>query len=199
GLSEAFQQVAGQLEARGHDHRVELPGLGRAIARVAGDYHPVGLGQDQRLEPARFHAITVFLRRPACTFSPMAQMSGARSAAAGLSAAALILLAACAHLGGSAPGGGFTPGGTVSSASPSSPDNPQKALLTAAVAAQRITSAVETIHVSYAGAAGRAGTGTIRFRLKPAVRVSENLRTTVNGRSTRSQANHPPQALCLHR
>jgi len=127
----------------------------------------------------------------------MAQMSGARSAAAGLSAAALILLAACAQLGGSAPGGGFTPGGTVSSASPSSPDNPQKALLTAAVAAQRITSAVETIHVSYAGAAGRAATGTIRFRLKPAVRVSENLRTTVNGRSTRIKAIVTAQAIYL--
>jgi hypothetical protein len=127
----------------------------------------------------------------------MAQMPGARSAAAGLSAAALFLLTACAQLGGSAPGGGFTPGGTVSSAPPSSPDKPQKALLTAAVAAQRITSAVETIDVSYAGAEGRGATGTIRFRLKPAVRVSENLRVTANGKTTRIKAILTAQAIYL--
>lgn len=127
----------------------------------------------------------------------MAQMPGARSVAAGLSAAALILLAACTQGGGSAPGGGFTPGGTVSSAPPSSPAEPQKALLTAAVEAQRITSAVETIHMSYAGATSGGTTGTVRYRLKPAIRISENLRVTANGKTTRIKAILTAKAIYL--
>lgn len=55
GLREPLEQVAGALEARAHENRVELAGGGRAVARVARDDEVTGLAENQRLKLGHVH------------------------------------------------------------------------------------------------------------------------------------------------
>ena len=99
-----------------------------------------------------------------------------KRAAVGLSAT-LILLAACSSSGTSAGGG---PASTSLT--------PRQALLAAATQAQQITSATETLTVKDSGASSSTMTGTIRIRLKPTLLMSEDLKMTGGGTSTRIKA-----------
>ena len=92
-----------------------------------------------------------------------------RGAIVGISVAALLLVAACSS----------------GSKSASPPLSPRQALLAAAANTQRITSATETLAVRASGASNSTTTGTIQFRLKPALLVSGNLNATAAGTSTR--------------
>jgi hypothetical protein len=118
-------------------------------------------------------------------------MSGPRSVAAGLSVVSLFLLAACSA--GGSPGGGFTPGGGAgpggsASVSAGTSGQPRQALLTAAIEAKRITSAIETIKIKSSGTSNSSTSGTIRYRLRPALEVSEDLHAISAGRSARIKA-----------
>jgi hypothetical protein len=101
--------------------------------------------------------------------SGQCQFPARRSAAVCLSAAALILLAAC----------------SAGSKSAVTPLTPRQAVLAAAKQAQQVTSATETLTVHVSGASSSTTTGTILFRLKPALLVSGNLNATAAGANGR--------------
>lgn len=108
-----------------------------------------------------------------------------RAAAVVLSAAALIL-AACSSGGTSASGG-----------SASTPLAPRQALLAAATQARQITSATERLTVQD-NTLSSTTTGTIQFRLKPALLASENLNVTAAGTRTRIEMILTSTAIYLH-
>lgn len=131
-------------------------------------------------------------KRPACYLFPMIPecsraagsalarrrgSAGSRALAGGLAATALILVAACS-------GGAKSAGGGASAAAVS----PRQALLTAAIQAQRINSAVQTLNIRTVGADSSVTTGTIEARLKPNLLISEDLHATAAGKSTEIKA-----------
>jgi hypothetical protein len=98
-----------------------------------------------------------------------------RPAVIGLAAAALVFLAACGSVHGQ-PASGSTTSASPGSASPGSA---RQAVLAAAIRAPRITSAITTLQVRTDTGVGPAGveTGTIRYRTKPTLIISEDLHT----------------------
>ena len=62
---------------------------------------------------------------------------------------------------------------------------PRQSLLAAATQAQQVTSVTEALAVKGSGVSSSTMTGTVQFRLKPALLVSENLDVTAAGTSTR--------------
>jgi hypothetical protein len=92
---------------------------------------------------------------------------GQRQIVTCLSAAALIAVAGCASGSGSAP------------------PSPKQAILVAAIQAQKITSATETMNIQFSGAQSGNATATARLRLKPALEASEDLTETVAGNTLR--------------
>jgi hypothetical protein len=97
-----------------------------------------------------------------------------RPAVIGLAAAALVFLAACGSVHGQ-PASSTTPASTASSSTGSA----RQDVLAAAIRAPRITSAITTLQVRTDSGVGPTGveTGTIRYRTKPTLIISEDLRT----------------------
>jgi hypothetical protein len=94
--------------------------------------------------------------------------------AACFSAAGLVAVAGCAS------------GGSRPAAAPPSPSaSPQQALLAAAVRAQQVTSAAETVTMRFSGAHSGSATATAQFRLKPSLEASEDLSLTQAGKTMR--------------
>jgi hypothetical protein len=94
-----------------------------------------------------------------------------RLTGAGISAASLILVIGCAS------------GSHSSTATP--PPTPRQALLTAAIRAQQITTADETVSVRDTGVQDASLDAAVQVRLKPALEASENLTQTANGKTDR--------------
>lgn len=114
----------------------------------------------------------------------------ARSAAiAGLSAAALIVLAACSAGSKPASTSGSPSAGPAGSQSANTSGTiqmtPGQVLFDAAAKAHQVTSATETLSVRTTGAVSLTTSGTIVFRMKPALLVSGNLTMTVAGTATK--------------
>lgn len=101
-----------------------------------------------------------------------------RPAAVAVTAAMLILVAACS-LGGTSAGAGGPASTSLT---------PRQAVLAAATEARQTTSATETVTFKDSGASSSTLTGTIRIRLKPTLVISEDLKMTAAGTSTRIKA-----------
>lgn len=113
-----------------------------------------------------------------------------RPAVIGLAAAALVFLAACGSVHGQPASGSTAPASTTpTSPGPASPGPARQAVLAAAIRAPRITSAITALQVRTDTGVGPAGveTGTIRYRTKPTLIISEDLRTHRSGPMTETK------------
>jgi hypothetical protein len=99
-----------------------------------------------------------------------------RPAVTGLAAAALVFLAACGSVHGQ-PASGRTASASTASASTASasPGAARQAVLAAAIRAPRITSAITAVQVKTTSSGTEIQTGTIRYRTKPTLAISEDL------------------------
>src|SRR5690349_9466961 len=104
--------------------------------------------------------------------SPVSGPCG-RPAVIGLAAAALVLLSACGSVHGQ-PASGTTASASTASASPRSA---RQAVLAAAIRAPRITSAITTLQLKTISGVTKVQQGTIRYRTKPTLLISEDLHT----------------------
>lgn len=91
-----------------------------------------------------------------------------RPAATGLAATALVFLAACGSVHGQPASGSTTS---------ASPGSARQAVLAAAIRAPGITSAITTLQVKTISGTTKVETGTIRYRTKPTLVISEDLHT----------------------
>ena len=127
----------------------------------------------------------------------MSPVSGGfwRPAVIGLAVAALLFLAACGSVHGQPASGSTTSASTASASTgsasppPASPGSARQAVLAAAIRAPRITSAITTLQVRTDTGVGPTGveTGTIRYRTKPTLIISEDLHTHGSGPMTETK------------
>ena len=113
-----------------------------------------------------------------------------RPAVIGLAAAALVFLAACGSVHGQPASGSTTSARTASaSTASSSTGSARQDVLAAAIRAPRITSAITTLQVRTDSGVGPTGveTGTIRYRTKPTLIISEDLHTHGSGPMTETK------------